>query len=317
MSITIKLYKLSDRDEYILNNSFDYYLMYRSRVNSFGKLINLIMDYMSEYIYSFDKIEVIYYNRIVYRLGHDIRLNDNILQVDRITSINFYERRRDIFGNVLPSNILNFYSEYITNINNRENINRRLSIPIRFFNLSRNTETNSETNSEINIETNNNRLNRRNREINNEDNTMNNNNIVGLEIREEMIIDNESDNIENDINRSRNIITDILSIIPLLRDEINRELLSVDIINDVRIVAKDSDIEKLEKKLYKEIKDKREYPDLDRCHITLNEFNDESELIVLPCKHYFEKESIIKWLKENSVKCPICRLEVCQGSPLL
>ena len=46
------------------------------------------------------------------------------------------------------------------------------------------------------------------------------------------------------------------------------------------------------------------------CVISMNEFKNGDEIIQLPCKHIFHKESIETWLKEESSKCPICRFEL-------
>mmetsp|Transcript_42946 Transcript_42946/g.58319 ORF Transcript_42946/g.58319 Transcript_42946/m.58319 type:complete len:115 (+) Transcript_42946:1022-1366(+) len=49
------------------------------------------------------------------------------------------------------------------------------------------------------------------------------------------------------------------------------------------------------------------------CAICLSDFKDtdeETEIIILPCKaHFFHVECIESWLKNNSV-CPICRMQV-------
>ena len=45
------------------------------------------------------------------------------------------------------------------------------------------------------------------------------------------------------------------------------------------------------------------------CPITFSTFEENEEVITLPCNHNFEPESIIKWLTEESNTCPICRHE--------
>ena len=37
------------------------------------------------------------------------------------------------------------------------------------------------------------------------------------------------------------------------------------------------------------------------------EFNDNDDVIELPCNHLFTPESIKKWLSEESNECPVCR----------
>ena len=46
------------------------------------------------------------------------------------------------------------------------------------------------------------------------------------------------------------------------------------------------------------------------CAITREEFKAGDEIAVLPCTHVFDKEAILKWLKEKSAECPICRLKL-------
>ena len=42
----------------------------------------------------------------------------------------------------------------------------------------------------------------------------------------------------------------------------------------------------------------------------MDEFEDEDNITVLPCKHIFKSEFINTWLTNDSYKCPICRNEV-------
>uniref|UniRef100_A0A6C0AZU8 RING-type domain-containing protein n=1 Tax=viral metagenome TaxID=1070528 RepID=A0A6C0AZU8_9ZZZZ len=43
------------------------------------------------------------------------------------------------------------------------------------------------------------------------------------------------------------------------------------------------------------------------CSITFDSFQEEDQIIQLPCKHCFFVEPIIKWLTEESCECPVCR----------
>ena len=56
---------------------------------------------------------------------------------------------------------------------------------------------------------------------------------------------------------------------------------------------------------------------INQCGITLEDFQDDSKIVVLPCGHPFMKEEIFKWLTENSNRCPICRKESGIGYPKL
>jgi len=42
----------------------------------------------------------------------------------------------------------------------------------------------------------------------------------------------------------------------------------------------------------------------------MREFNEDMEIIVLPCKHCFVEEAIMKWLTTMNAVCPICRYEL-------
>jgi len=46
-----------------------------------------------------------------------------------------------------------------------------------------------------------------------------------------------------------------------------------------------------------------------KCLLLLEEFIDESDIIELPCRHIFS-EKVLKWLKEESNECPICRYKL-------
>ena len=43
------------------------------------------------------------------------------------------------------------------------------------------------------------------------------------------------------------------------------------------------------------------------CPITQEEFEENEEIIKLPCNHYFSKLAIEKWLFEENATCPICK----------
>lgn len=42
------------------------------------------------------------------------------------------------------------------------------------------------------------------------------------------------------------------------------------------------------------------------CSICIHNFETHTKCIILPCKHFFHKECISKWLEENN-SCPVCR----------
>jgi hypothetical protein len=45
----------------------------------------------------------------------------------------------------------------------------------------------------------------------------------------------------------------------------------------------------------------------DKCSISMEKFNDDDDIIQLPCNHCFCVESIMHWLTEESCECPVCR----------
>ena len=63
--------------------------------------------------------------------------------------------------------------------------------------------------------------------------------------------------------------------------------------------------EQLKKVLYKNSSKTNE-----SCPIYYLDFEDDSEVIELPCGHVFTPEGIEKWLKEEKNECPICRFEL-------
>lgn len=46
------------------------------------------------------------------------------------------------------------------------------------------------------------------------------------------------------------------------------------------------------------------------CPIMHINFEEDEEVIELPCKHIFNSDGIIKWLKEEKAECPVCRYKL-------
>jgi len=55
-------------------------------------------------------------------------------------------------------------------------------------------------------------------------------------------------------------------------------------------------------------KDLREINNI--CPITSLEFEENQNIISLPCNHYFESDAINKWLREEKAECPVCRFKL-------
>ena len=75
---------------------------------------------------------------------------------------------------------------------------------------------------------------------------------------------------------------------------------------DIPIVITDESFDKLKKCKYCDLDNdlKQKNP---KCMITLESFEDDNDIIVLPCEHVFLKDEVTDWLKNNSYKCPSCR----------
>lgn len=84
---------------------------------------------------------------------------------------------------------------------------------------------------------------------------------------------------------------------------------------DVKIVSSKEDINKMENIIFEKFKT-NELCKNTQCNICLEEYEDSDYLILFKCNHYFHKDCIIKWLEDNSNKCPICREEVSKGKPI-
>lgn len=46
------------------------------------------------------------------------------------------------------------------------------------------------------------------------------------------------------------------------------------------------------------------------CPITLTDFNDNEDIIKLPCEHCFEPTAIRQWLTKEKAECPVCRFQL-------
>ena len=64
-------------------------------------------------------------------------------------------------------------------------------------------------------------------------------------------------------------------------------------------------------KTIKFTKDSKELGEINNiCPITSLEFEENQNIISLPCNHYFDTEAINKWLREEKAECPVCRFKL-------
>ena len=58
------------------------------------------------------------------------------------------------------------------------------------------------------------------------------------------------------------------------------------------------------------LKYKKELNLNENCPIMTTTFEEDQDIITLPCNHCFEPEAISKWLKEEKAECPVCRFKL-------
>lgn len=73
-------------------------------------------------------------------------------------------------------------------------------------------------------------------------------------------------------------------------------------------VISDTEYKKLKRTKYNKANAEKEYLNT-QCPIFCNNFEDNEEIIILPCNHIFSPDGIEKWLSEESNSCPVCRYE--------
>ena len=62
------------------------------------------------------------------------------------------------------------------------------------------------------------------------------------------------------------------------------------------------------KKIYTTIDYNKNYHSKEECTICFDEFDNNKEMVLLPCLHYFHKDCIDSWWKKiKKQECPICR----------
>lgn len=72
----------------------------------------------------------------------------------------------------------------------------------------------------------------------------------------------------------------------------------------IKLVISDEEKNKLLPIKYKDALHKQQNS---ACFITQDDFQDEDDIIQLPCNHCFTPDSIMHWLTEECAECPVCR----------
>lgn len=83
---------------------------------------------------------------------------------------------------------------------------------------------------------------------------------------------------------------------------------------DVKMVLTESEISNLKKIKLKDVSGINHESE-HKCTVCLENMNEEDEVILLDCKHFFHRKCIETWFKECSNKCPICMATVARGVP--
>jgi len=105
-------------------------------------------------------------------------------------------------------------------------------------------------------------------------------------------------------SRTTNPYTNLIDLLGLFTGNVNSEA-------DTRVLTS-TEINYLPCGEYRTLRN-RILPECTSCHITLEEFNDNTRVMVLPCRHAFTENAIVRWLRQSSNKCPVCRVEVAAG----
>ena len=88
---------------------------------------------------------------------------------------------------------------------------------------------------------------------------------------------------------------------------------------DVRITVNDEQLNQLKYKKYEYITDAfcsdNNIVKATECTVCLETFKDDDTVIITKCKHLYHKDCINKWLIDYSVKCPICKNNIIEGTP--
>lgn len=82
--------------------------------------------------------------------------------------------------------------------------------------------------------------------------------------------------------------------------------------SDVKIVSTKDEISAMNVKKYGDIKNEN-FTKSRQCNICLEDYQDDEEILLLKCNHYYHKDCITNWISKESNKCPICKEKVSEG----
>jgi hypothetical protein len=100
----------------------------------------------------------------------------------------------------------------------------------------------------------------------------------------------------------------------VISNVLNERMQQMQNMEDVPVVLTEDQIKELPSGPYKDVK-KSDRVDSTQCGMSLEDFEEDTNILLLPCHHAFNYEYIKRWLTENSNKCPTCRAEVAEGIP--
>jgi hypothetical protein len=106
-------------------------------------------------------------------------------------------------------------------------------------------------------------------------------------------------------NRRLNTIRRLAEAIDNLHQRENQIIEFEESPTNIKYIISDDGKKLLKRKEYK----KGEYSQ-DICPILNQPFNENQQIIELPCKHIFDEKSILFWLENQKSECPVCRFKL-------
>jgi len=88
---------------------------------------------------------------------------------------------------------------------------------------------------------------------------------------------------------------------------------------DVKVVNTREEIESLKIMKFVDLSKKKDniYKPGKPCDICLEEYEDQEDILILECNHYYHCKCIKQWLSNNRNVCPICKKSVLKGKPII